>query len=107
MPERLDKLMMARGLAESRERAQLLIQHGLVQVRFHPMTFGIATLYIGTKPGSGRPHPPDPPLRRGEGGAKTETPQGDDGQSSQALSPPLRAGEGAGGEVRLAPSPTF
>lgn len=30
--------------------AQKLRQHGLVEVTFHPLTFGIATLYIGAKP---------------------------------------------------------
>jgi demethylmenaquinone methyltransferase/2-methoxy-6-polyprenyl-1,4-benzoquinol methylase len=29
--------------------AKLLRAHGLVDVRFHPLTFGIATLYVGTK----------------------------------------------------------
>jgi demethylmenaquinone methyltransferase/2-methoxy-6-polyprenyl-1,4-benzoquinol methylase len=28
-----------------------LREHGLAEVKFHPMTFGIATLYVGTKPG--------------------------------------------------------
>src|SRR5579872_5696488 len=36
MTERLDKLMLARGLASSRERAQLLIEAGLVQVDGQP-----------------------------------------------------------------------
>jgi demethylmenaquinone methyltransferase/2-methoxy-6-polyprenyl-1,4-benzoquinol methylase len=26
-------------------------QHGLVEARYHPLTFGIATLYVGVKPG--------------------------------------------------------
>jgi demethylmenaquinone methyltransferase/2-methoxy-6-polyprenyl-1,4-benzoquinol methylase len=30
--------------------AAKLRQHGLVDVRFHPLTFGIATLYVGRKP---------------------------------------------------------
>lgn len=30
--------------------AERLRRHGLVQVQYHPLTFGIATLYIGTKP---------------------------------------------------------
>jgi demethylmenaquinone methyltransferase/2-methoxy-6-polyprenyl-1,4-benzoquinol methylase len=30
--------------------AEKLRQHGLVEVRFHPLTFGVATLYIGVKP---------------------------------------------------------
>ncbi len=30
--------------------AERLRGHGLVDVRFHPFTFGIATLYVGTKP---------------------------------------------------------
>ncbi len=33
--------------------AHKLRQHGLVEVAFHPLTFGIATLYIGVKPGIG------------------------------------------------------
>ena len=24
--------------------------HGLIDVKYHPLTFGIATLYVGTKP---------------------------------------------------------
>jgi demethylmenaquinone methyltransferase/2-methoxy-6-polyprenyl-1,4-benzoquinol methylase len=32
--------------------AERLRQHGLVDVSWHPMTFGIATLYLGTKAGS-------------------------------------------------------
>ena len=31
--------------------AAKLEQHGLVDVRWHPLTFGIATLYVGRKPG--------------------------------------------------------
>ncbi len=30
--------------------AEKLRAHGLVDVRWHPLTFGIATLYVGTKP---------------------------------------------------------
>ncbi len=30
--------------------AEKLRRHGLVEVRWHPMTFGIATLYVGVKP---------------------------------------------------------
>jgi demethylmenaquinone methyltransferase/2-methoxy-6-polyprenyl-1,4-benzoquinol methylase len=30
--------------------AERLRRHGLADVRFHPLTFGIATLYVGTKP---------------------------------------------------------
>ncbi len=30
--------------------AERLRRHGLIDVRFHPFTFGIATLYVGTKP---------------------------------------------------------
>jgi demethylmenaquinone methyltransferase/2-methoxy-6-polyprenyl-1,4-benzoquinol methylase len=30
--------------------AEKLRKHGLIDVRWHPMTFGIATLYVGTKP---------------------------------------------------------
>jgi demethylmenaquinone methyltransferase/2-methoxy-6-polyprenyl-1,4-benzoquinol methylase len=30
--------------------ADRLRRHGLVEVRWHPLTFGIATLYVGTKP---------------------------------------------------------
>ena len=30
--------------------AAKMTAHGLVDVRFHPLTFGIATLYVGTKP---------------------------------------------------------
>ncbi len=33
--------------------AQRLSEAGLVDVRFHPLTFGIATLYVGTKPEDG------------------------------------------------------
>ena len=31
--------------------AQKLREHGLTDVRWYPLTFGIATLYVGTKPG--------------------------------------------------------
>lgn len=31
--------------------AERLLGHGLTEVRWHPFTFGIATLYVGTKPG--------------------------------------------------------
>src|SRR5688572_12540487 len=30
--------------------AERLTRHGLIDVHFHPLTFGIATLYVGTKP---------------------------------------------------------
>ncbi len=30
--------------------AEKLRGHGLVEVRYHPLTFGVATLYVGTKP---------------------------------------------------------
>jgi demethylmenaquinone methyltransferase/2-methoxy-6-polyprenyl-1,4-benzoquinol methylase len=30
--------------------AEKLREHGLVEVRWHPLTFGIATLYVGVKP---------------------------------------------------------
>jgi demethylmenaquinone methyltransferase/2-methoxy-6-polyprenyl-1,4-benzoquinol methylase len=30
--------------------AERLRQHGLIEVTWTPMTFGIATLYVGTKP---------------------------------------------------------
>jgi demethylmenaquinone methyltransferase/2-methoxy-6-polyprenyl-1,4-benzoquinol methylase len=30
--------------------AERLRAHGLADVRWHPLTFGIATLYVGTKP---------------------------------------------------------
>lgn len=33
--------------------AHKLHRHGLVEVAFYPLTFGIATLYIGVKPGIG------------------------------------------------------
>jgi demethylmenaquinone methyltransferase/2-methoxy-6-polyprenyl-1,4-benzoquinol methylase len=39
--------------------AERLRRHGLRDVQWHPLTFGIATLYVGTKP-------PDHPLPRGE-----------------------------------------
>lgn len=35
--------------------AERLRQHGLTEVRWHPLTFGIATLYVGTKPVSASP----------------------------------------------------
>jgi demethylmenaquinone methyltransferase/2-methoxy-6-polyprenyl-1,4-benzoquinol methylase len=35
---------------DGEELANLLRKHGLTDVRYHPMTFGIATLYVGTKP---------------------------------------------------------
>src|SRR5262249_45080544 len=35
---------------DGEELARRLEGHGLVDVRFYPMTFGIATLYVGTKP---------------------------------------------------------
>ena len=31
--------------------ADKLRGHGLTEVRWHPFTFGIATLYVGVKPG--------------------------------------------------------
>jgi demethylmenaquinone methyltransferase/2-methoxy-6-polyprenyl-1,4-benzoquinol methylase len=34
--------------------AERLRQHGLEQVRYYPMTLGIATLYVGTKPALGK-----------------------------------------------------
>jgi demethylmenaquinone methyltransferase/2-methoxy-6-polyprenyl-1,4-benzoquinol methylase len=36
---------------DGEELAARLRAHGLTDVRFHPMTFGVATLYVGTKPG--------------------------------------------------------
>jgi demethylmenaquinone methyltransferase/2-methoxy-6-polyprenyl-1,4-benzoquinol methylase len=33
--------------------AEKLRGHGLTAVRWHPLTFGIATLYVGTKPEEG------------------------------------------------------
>jgi demethylmenaquinone methyltransferase/2-methoxy-6-polyprenyl-1,4-benzoquinol methylase len=33
--------------------AEKLRGHGLTEVRWHPLTFGIATLYLGTKPVAG------------------------------------------------------
>jgi demethylmenaquinone methyltransferase/2-methoxy-6-polyprenyl-1,4-benzoquinol methylase len=33
--------------------AERLRRHGLTGVRYHPLTFGIATLYVGTKPDEG------------------------------------------------------
>ncbi len=35
---------------DGEELAKRLERHGLVDVRFYPMTFGIATLYVGAKP---------------------------------------------------------
>src|SRR5262249_40857163 len=32
--------------------AAKLREHGVAEVRWHPLTFGIATLYVGTKPGT-------------------------------------------------------
>jgi demethylmenaquinone methyltransferase/2-methoxy-6-polyprenyl-1,4-benzoquinol methylase len=34
---------------DGEDLAARLRGHGLVEVRWHPMSFGIATLYIGTK----------------------------------------------------------
>lgn len=34
---------------DGEELAQRLRQHGLLDVKWHPLTFGIATLYVGTK----------------------------------------------------------
>lgn len=34
---------------DGEELAERMRQHGLVEVKWHPFTFGIATLYIGTK----------------------------------------------------------
>ena len=44
--------MNARRLAMSSGEAlaEKLRGHGLVEVRWHPLTFGIATLYVGVKP---------------------------------------------------------
>ena len=33
--------------------ADRLISHGLIDVNFYPLTFGVATLYVGTKPNNG------------------------------------------------------
>jgi demethylmenaquinone methyltransferase/2-methoxy-6-polyprenyl-1,4-benzoquinol methylase len=33
--------------------AERMRGHGLAEVRWHPLTFGIATLYVGTKPVGG------------------------------------------------------
>jgi demethylmenaquinone methyltransferase/2-methoxy-6-polyprenyl-1,4-benzoquinol methylase len=38
--------------------AERLQQHGLVEVRWHPLTFGIATLYVGVKPAAVSPAGP-------------------------------------------------
>jgi demethylmenaquinone methyltransferase/2-methoxy-6-polyprenyl-1,4-benzoquinol methylase len=35
---------------DGEDLARMLREHGLTNVNFHPFTFGIATLYIGTKP---------------------------------------------------------
>jgi demethylmenaquinone methyltransferase/2-methoxy-6-polyprenyl-1,4-benzoquinol methylase len=35
---------------DGRELLDLLAQRGLVSLRMYPLTFGIATLYVGTKP---------------------------------------------------------
>jgi demethylmenaquinone methyltransferase/2-methoxy-6-polyprenyl-1,4-benzoquinol methylase len=35
------------------DMAELLRKHGLTGVSYHPMTFGIATLYVGTRPADG------------------------------------------------------
>jgi demethylmenaquinone methyltransferase / 2-methoxy-6-polyprenyl-1,4-benzoquinol methylase len=43
-PQSLTEFPDAEALADR------LRQHGLADVRWHPMTFGIATLYVGTKP---------------------------------------------------------
>src|SRR4051794_25761624 len=40
---------------DGRAMLDLLAARGLTDVRHHPLTFGIATLYVGTKPGR-RPH---------------------------------------------------
>jgi demethylmenaquinone methyltransferase/2-methoxy-6-polyprenyl-1,4-benzoquinol methylase len=37
--------------------AEKLREHGLTDVRFHPFTFGIATLYVGTKPDAAASRP--------------------------------------------------
>jgi demethylmenaquinone methyltransferase/2-methoxy-6-polyprenyl-1,4-benzoquinol methylase len=41
--------------------ADRLRGHGLTDVSWHPMTFGIATLYVGTKPPATATPPPSPP----------------------------------------------
>src|SRR5207248_1842422 len=38
---------------DGQEMIDLLAARGLVEVRQHPLTFGIATLYVGTKPAGG------------------------------------------------------
>lgn len=38
---------------DGRAMVALLESRGLIAVRSHPLTFGIATLYVGTKPGGG------------------------------------------------------
>lgn len=40
---------------EGEALAERLRQHGLREVRWQPLTFGIATLYVGSKPAGGRP----------------------------------------------------
>jgi demethylmenaquinone methyltransferase / 2-methoxy-6-polyprenyl-1,4-benzoquinol methylase len=35
---------------DGEELAELMRRHGLTDVRYHPFTFGIATLYVGRKP---------------------------------------------------------
>jgi demethylmenaquinone methyltransferase/2-methoxy-6-polyprenyl-1,4-benzoquinol methylase len=40
--------------------AERLRGHGLIDVSWHPFTFGIATLYVGTKPLPGAGEPPAP-----------------------------------------------
>ena len=46
LPESVGQFPSGEALAKRMRAA------GLAEVRFHPMTLGIATLYIGTKPGS-------------------------------------------------------
>ena len=38
---------------EVRSFIEMLESRGLIDTRMHPLTFGIATLYVGTKPGAG------------------------------------------------------
>jgi demethylmenaquinone methyltransferase/2-methoxy-6-polyprenyl-1,4-benzoquinol methylase len=40
---------------DGEELAARLRDHGLTEVKFHPMTIGIATVYIGRKPPAGEP----------------------------------------------------